>query len=63
MTFCPPWAQDSDKGPHTMVPIGLDLGLGVFLMDLTVQAIDSSFEYDNNEDIARRGCINEELLG
>ena len=45
-----------------MVPIGLDPGLGVFFVDLTVKAIDPSLEYDNNGDMARGGYIDEKLL-
>ena len=44
-----------------MVPIGLDPGLGVFFVDLTVKAIDPSLEYDNNGDMARGGYIDEKL--
>jgi len=55
VTFLPPWASDA-------VPCGLDPGLGVFFMDLTARAIDPSFEYDDNGDIARGGTCNPELL-
>jgi len=62
VTFCPPWPQHGNTLSETMVPIGLDPGLGVFFMDLTVKVIDPDLEYDNNGDIARSGSIKEELL-
>lgn len=45
-----------------MVPIGLDPGLGVFFIDLIVQAIDPMLDYDINCNIARSGKVNDELL-
>lgn len=61
VTFCPPWPQPGE--PETEVPLGLDPGLGVFFMDLTVAAIDPSLEYDDEGKMARSGTLNEELLG
>ena len=60
VTFCPPWPEKGEK--ETMVPLGLDPGLGVFFMDLTVKSIDSTLDFDDNGKIARSGEVNEELL-
>jgi anhydro-N-acetylmuramic acid kinase len=60
VTFCPPWPQAGEE--DTAVPLGLDPGLGVFFMDLTVRAIDPSLEFDDNGNLARSGTVNEELL-
>ncbi len=60
VTFCPPWPAKGEPEEH--VPIGLDPGLGVFFMDLTVQAIDPTLDFDDDGKIARSGKVNEELL-
>ena len=60
VTFCPPWPEDGKE--DTAVPLGLDPGLGVFFMDLTVRAIDPTLEYDDNGNLARSGTVNEDLL-
>ena len=60
MTFCPPWPEAGQ--PDTVIPLGLDPGLGVFFMDLTVKAIDPGLDYDDNGDLARSGTVHEGLL-
>eukprot|EP00519_Triparma_laevis_P013394 CAMPEP_0182490054 /NCGR_PEP_ID=MMETSP1321-20130603/34_1 /TAXON_ID=91990 /ORGANISM="Bolidomonas sp., Strain RCC1657" /LENGTH=1079 /DNA_ID=CAMNT_0024692183 /DNA_START=288 /DNA_END=3527 /DNA_ORIENTATION=+ len=62
VTFCPPWPTKGDAESEKMIPGGLDPGLGVFFMDLTVRAIDPSLEYDDDGKMARSGKVNEELL-
>lgn len=62
VTFCPPWPEIGDKKAENMAPGGLDPGLGVFFMDLTVKAIDPSLDFDDDGKMARSGVINEELL-
>jgi 1,6-anhydro-N-acetylmuramate kinase len=60
VTFCPPWPEKGQ--PETEVPGGMDPGLGVFFMDLTVRAIDPTLEFDDDGKMARSGTVNEELL-
>lgn len=55
VTFCPPQGDSA-------IPSGLDPGLGVFFMDLTVRAIDPTLEYDDNGNMARTGKVHEGLL-
>ena len=43
------------------MPGGMDPGLGVFFMDLTVKAIDPSLDYDDDGKMARSGVVNEEV--
>jgi len=62
VTFCPPWPTAGDAASEAMIPGGLDPGLGVFFMDLTVNAIDSSLDYDDDGKMARSGKVNEQLL-
>jgi len=62
VTFCPPWPTPGHAESEKMVPGGLDPGLGVFFMDLTVQAIDPSLDYDDDGKMARSGKVSEELL-
>lgn len=59
VTFCPPWPE---KGQPSLTPLGLDPGLGVFFMDLTVAQIDPSLAYDDDGKIARTGKVHEGLL-
>jgi len=59
VTFCPPWPL---PGEANQIPLGLDPGLGVFFMDLTVKKIDPSLEFDDDGKMARSGKVNEELL-
>jgi len=60
ITLCPPWPKKNET--NTALPIGLDPGLGVFFMDLTVRALNSSLEYDDGGKLARSGTLNEDLL-
>jgi anhydro-N-acetylmuramic acid kinase len=62
VTFCPPWPTKGNAEEEAMVPGGLDPGLGVFFMDLTVRAIDPDMEFDDNGNMARSGKVNEALL-
>jgi anhydro-N-acetylmuramic acid kinase len=62
VTFCPPWPTSGDAEAEKMVPGGLDPGLGVFFMDLTIKAIDPSLDYDDDGKVARSGKVNEQLL-
>ena len=62
VTFLPPWPVEGDTEIQAMVPVGLDPGLGVFFIDLIVQAIDPMLDYDVNCNIARSGKVNDELL-
>jgi len=55
VTFCPPQGT-------AHIPSGLDPGLGVFFMDLTVRAIDPTLEFDDNGNLARSGKVHEGLL-
>jgi anhydro-N-acetylmuramic acid kinase len=57
VTFCPPLGTDPSVVPH-----GLDPGIGVFFMDLCTAVIDPSLEYDDEGKLARSGTTNEELL-
>lgn len=62
VTFCPPWPTPGDAESEKMIPGGLDPGLGVFFMDLTVQAIDPTLDYDDDGKMARSGKVSHELL-
>jgi len=62
VTFCPPWPTPGDAASEAMLPGGLDPGLGVFFMDLTVRAIDPTLEYDDDGKMARSGTVNQQLL-
>jgi anhydro-N-acetylmuramic acid kinase len=62
VTFCPPWPTKGNAEEEAMIPGGLDPGLGVFFMDLTVREIDPTLEFDDNGNMARSGKVNEELL-
>lgn len=54
VTFLPPRGDEA-------VPVGLDPGLGVFFMDLAVEAYNG-MPYDDDGKIGRSGKVNEELL-
>lgn len=58
VTFCPPWVAEGEQ----TIPLGLDPGLGVFFMDLTVHCIDPSLPYDDDGKLARSGTVHEGLL-
>lgn len=62
VTFCPPWPTPGDEKSQSMIPGGLDPGLGVFFMDLTVKAIDPSLAFDDDGKMARSGKVSEALL-
>ena len=62
VTFLPPWPTPGDAASAAAAPLGLDPGLGVFFMDLTVQAIDPSLDFDDDGKMARSGTVHEGLL-